>query len=194
MLNTFQQAALFVIQVSFEFYIMVLVLRLVLHLIRAEIHHPISQFVVKLTRPTVQPLQRYLPVIRGIDSAVVTLIIALEIIKVSLLFYIEHRTIHNFAGLVIYGFGDFFDQIITLYFYAILFQIIISWIRPNQYNPIIDLLFRITAPIMGPAQRLIPTIGGIDISPIPVMMGLKLLEIIVAYPMMNLGQGMALLP
>ncbi len=194
MLSTFQQAALFIIQVSFESYVMVLVLRLVLHAIRAEIHHPVSQFVMKLTRPTVQPLQRFLPVTKGIDCAVVGLIVALEMIKVTLVFFIEHQAIHHVSGLLIYGVGDFFDQVITLYFYAVLFQIIISWVRPNQYNPILDLLYRMTAPILGPAQRMIPTIGGIDISPIPVMMGLKLAEIILAYPMMSLGQGMALLP
>lgn len=192
MINSFQEAALFLVEICFEFYIMVLVMRLILHAIRAEFYNPLCQFVAKLTTPVVRHLQGIFPIVKGFDTAVVALIIVLEMLKVSLVFLIQHQAINHAGGLLIYAVGDFLDQIITLYFYAVLLQIILSWIRPNQYNPMIDLLFKITAPLMRPAQRYVPPIGGIDLSPIPVMIGLQLMKILLTYPVMGLGQQLAL--
>ena len=193
MLSSLQEAALFLVEVSFEFYIMMLVLRLVLHLIGADYYHPLCQFVAKLTRPVIAPMQRFFPIVKNIDLSVVALIIVLEMLKVSLVFLIKGEAIHHTFGLLVYAFGDFLDQIVTIYFYGILLQIIMSWVRPS-YNPMIDILYRITNPLMHPVQRILPPVGGIDISPIPVMLGLKLFEIMVTYPMIRVGQGLALMP
>lgn len=194
MLNPLQNAGLYLIQIVFELYIMVLIVRLILHVNRADFYNPLSQMVAKLTTPVVKPLQKILPTVYRIDLAVISLILLLEVCKISMVFILQNRTIHHFSGLFVYAIGDFLDQLVTFYFYAILIQIILSWVKPSQYNPAIDLIYRITSPLMGPAQRLVPAIGGVDLSPIPVMIGLKLFEILLTYPVMAFGQGLALLP
>ena len=68
-------------------------------------------------------------------------------------------------------------MLIQFYLFAIFIQIILSWIAPQNYNPIVALLYQITEPVMKPARKLIPPIGGLDLSPILVILGLQILEI-----------------
>jgi YggT family protein len=61
--------------------------------------------------------------------------------------------------------------------------VILSWVNPDPYNPAVELLGRITDPILRPAQRLIPPIGGIDLSPMAAMIALVLLEMLLMPPL-----------
>jgi YggT family protein len=55
---------------------------------------------------------------------------------------------------------------LNLMFFVVLIKIILSWVAPDNYNPIVALLNSIAEPILRPFRRLIPPIGGLDISPI----------------------------
>jgi YggT family protein len=61
----------------------------------------------------------------------------------------------------------------------VLARVIVSWIRPDPYNPIVRAIYQLTEPIMEPVRRLLPTAGGLDFSPIVVLLGLSLLERVV---------------
>jgi len=58
---------------------------------------------------------------------------------------------------------------------AILIRVLMSWIRPNPYNPFVQAIYQITEPIMGPLRRIIPPLGMIDITP---MVALIILQIV----------------
>ena len=75
--------------------------------------------------------------------------------------------------------------VINIFLFAILIVVILSWINPQGYNPALVILHRLTAPLLEPARRLIPSIGGIDLSPMLVMVGLYLLEMLVVPPLMQ---------
>ena len=66
----------------------------------------------------------------------------------------------------IYTIVSLADGILTLLTYAVILRAVISWIRPNQQNPLVLLLKRVTDPILGPLERLIPPIGGMDFTPV----------------------------
>lgn len=72
---------------------------------------------------------------------------------------------------------QFFTILITVLTWAILIRVLLSWI-PNldRSNPLVQLLGQITDPVLEPARRIIPPIGGMDISPIVVILLLQLLE------------------
>ena len=76
--------------------------------------------------------------------------------------------------------GSIFDMLgtaIQLYTFVLLARILITWI-PNldPLNPVVQLLYRVTDPVLEPARRLIPPIGMVDISPIVVFFGLQILS------------------
>ena len=75
----------------------------------------------------------------------------------------------------------FVDIIFTLLNLAILARVLLSWVRVSPYHPAVELLYRITEPILAPLRRVIPSIGMMDISPIIALLLLQIIqEILVA--------------
>lgn len=69
------------------------------------------------------------------------------------------------------------DYLLLIYFYLIIGRAIISWVNPDPYNPIVRFLYTVTEPIMRPARKIIPPLGGsLDISPIIVLILIQLLR------------------
>ena len=58
------------------------------------------------------------------------------------------------------------ELILNTYFFLILAQVIMSWVAPGGYNPMLYLLAQVVEPVLGPFRKLIPTIGGLDLSPL----------------------------
>lgn len=191
MSGPFQDAGLFLISTLFDLYLMILVVRLILCWIRADYFNPITQFVVKLTNPIVIPLRKILPTRGNIEWATVVIILLVELIKFLLIITISVGMAKNPFGLLILCLADFLKLIINTFFYAILIQAILSWVQPG-YSPISQLLSKISSPIMRPIQRIVPPVGGFDISPIPALILLQLLIIILVTPFYNLGMVMVL--
>lgn len=59
---------------------------------------------------------------------------------------------------------------------AILLRVLLSWIRPDPRNPLVQLLYQITEPILAPLRRYIPPFGGLDITPMVALLLLELLH------------------
>ena len=78
--------------------------------------------------------------------------------------------------------------IIQILTYAIFLQAILSFIQP--YSPIVSTLALLTSPIMQPLRRLIPPVGGMDLSPIPALIGLQLCNILLVDPLTSLGHSL----
>ena len=70
----------------------------------------------------------------------------------------------------------FVGQILGLYKMVLLVRIILTWIHHNPNNSAAVFLYKITEPVLEPVRRIIPSIGGIDISPIILFFGLGLLQ------------------
>jgi len=83
------------------------------------------------------------------------------------------------------------ELVINIFLFSILIQVIISWVSPGNYNPAIDVMHSLTEPLLGPARRVIPPIGGIDLSPMAVMIGLYLLQMLLIPPVQSLMMSLA---
>lgn len=74
---------------------------------------------------------------------------------------------------------DLLCSLISVYFIILFARIILSWfpMQPGtSLASIASIIYQLTEPVMGPVRRLIPTIGMIDISPIVVFFGLRILQ------------------
>ncbi len=81
---------------------------------------------------------------------------------------------------------SFFDLLFTLLSFAIIARALLSWVRPDPYNPLVQMLNQITDPILEPLRRVIPPIGGMmDISPIVALIILQILQTIVHNVLFN---------
>ncbi len=76
--------------------------------------------------------------------------------------------------------AQFIQLLFTILTWAIIIRILLSWVRINTSNPIVyrlmEILYQITEPILAPARQIIPPMGGMDFSPIIVLILLSLLE------------------
>ncbi len=68
------------------------------------------------------------------------------------------------------------DVFFTLLNLAILARVLLSWVRVNPYHPAVELLYRITEPILAPLRRVIPSIGMVDISPVIALILLQIIQ------------------
>ena len=71
------------------------------------------------------------------------------------------------------------SAVLSLYNYVILARVLISWFNPNPYNPIVDAIYRLTEPVLAPIRRILPPMGGFDLSPLVVFFILMFLRRIV---------------
>jgi len=178
----FTNPLIFLIQTLFGLYIAVVVIRFLLQWVRADFYNPISQFVVKVTSPVLNPLRRVIPGYAGLDLSALALAWLLEAVELALLSFLLGLG-HNPLWALGWAVPALVGLVINIFLFAILVRVILSWVNPDPYNPAVSLLDRLTDPIMRPAQRLIPPIGGIDLSPMAAMIGLVLLQMLVLPPL-----------
>jgi YggT family protein len=187
----FAEAGVFLIQFIFGLYILAVLLRFMLQLVRADFYNPISQFLVSLTNPPLRPLRRLIPGLWGIDLASVLLLLVLSTIQWLLIYLLTTGTYPNLLGLLVYSLADLLKLTLYVYYGALFIRIIVSWINPYaRQNPALNLVARLTEPLMRPARRLLPATGGIDFSPLLVFLALGLAQILILQPLLLLGQGL----
>jgi len=172
----------FLIQTLFGLYVLAILLRFLLQTVRADFYNPISQFLVKVTNPPLKILRRIIPGLGGIDLASLILAWALKTIELLLVISITGHAV-NVLGPVIWAIPELVELVINIFLFAVLIQVILSWVSPGNYNPASALLYSLTAPIMRPAQKLLPPMGGLDLSPMLVMIGLVLLKMLLLPPL-----------
>lgn len=190
-MNPLNNAGVFLISTLFGLYILAIMLRLVLQLVRADFYNPVSQFIVKITNPPLKPLRRVIPGFAGIDVASVLLMLVLQMTEFLLVGLIQNYPAPVIPGLLLYA----SVELLVLTFYIFLFSIfilaILSWINPGHYNPVNMLLHQITEPVLRPVRRLVPPMSGMDLSPMVAIIGLWLVKLILLDPLSHWAISMA---
>jgi len=171
----------YLVQTLFELYLFVVVVRFLLQVARADFYNPVSQFIVKATNPLLMPIRKVVPGLGGLDLASVVLGIVLQVIAMSILLLLQGYGLYNPAMLALWGFIGLVAMAINVYFIALLASIILSWIAPGSYNPMVLLVSQLVAPIMRPIQAIIPSLGGLDISPIFAFICINISKILLSH-------------
>ncbi len=160
-------------------YLFIVLLRLVLQLTRADFYNPISQGVVKATSPLILPLRKVIPAIGRLDTASLVLALAVQFLTVLLVVLLKGAYLPP-VGYAIHTVAGTFYHLLNLYFGAMLISVILSWVAPGANHPGAMLVGQITAPLYRAVQRVIPPLGGLDISPIFIFLGITFLKSILA--------------
>lgn len=189
-MNPFSNAGVFLISTLFGLYILAIMIRLILQIVRADFYNPVSKFIVKITNPVLKPLRRFVPGLAGIDMASVIVMLVLQMLEFFIITLLRNFPAPDILGLTLYA----SVELVTLGFYVFLFSIFIlallSWINPGTYNPVNNLLHQITEPVLRPARRLLPPMSGMDLSPMLAMVGLWLVKLLLLDPLGQWAKGM----
>lgn len=187
-----------VINTLFDLYILLVLLRFLLQMLRADFYNPISQFIVRLTTPPLKILRRFIPSIAGQDTASIVLCLVLiyikfliirmlEISHVPISTYMAPVGIASYAGLLVFAIADLIALTFTVFVIAILIQVILSWISPSHYNPLIGLVHKIAEPVLKPFRKFIPPMGGLDLSPLFALLLLMVGKMLLVPPIAYFG-------
>lgn len=171
-------ALIFVLRSLAELYIITFVLRLILQWVRADFHNPLSQFLLKVTDPLVVPLRRVVPPVGRIDTATLLIAVALQAVLVLVLVNLACLGSPNPAQILSLAVLGIVRLVLRLYFFVIIAYVILSWVAPGTYNPVASLLSSMAEPVLAPLRRIIPPIGGIDLSPLFAIIGLQALTML----------------
>ncbi len=184
------EAGRLIIETILGLYLLCILLRFMFQLFRADFRNPISQFLVTITNPPLKLLRRIIPGFGGIDvaSLVLAFIVAgIKLYLISILF----GGVPNAAGVAILAVAEILKMLVYIILIAIIIRIILSWVQPQgSHNPLVSLLYSITEPVMAPARRIIPALGGLDLSPILVLLVLQVILILVVAPIADFGATM----
>jgi YggT family protein len=187
-----------IINTLFDLYILLVLLRFLLQMLRADFYNPISQFIVKLTTPPLRVLRRFIPSIAGQDAASIVLCLLLIYAKFILMRLLEIPAVHigsfmapigavSYAGLLVLCIADLIALLFTVFLVAVIIQVVISWVSPGHYNPVIGLVNKIAAPVLRPIRKFVPPLGGIDLTPLFACMLLLVAKMLIVPPIIYLG-------
>ena len=188
----FSQAIIFLVKLFFDIYILTLILRYLLTIVRVDSLNPLSTLIMKVTNPLLKPLRRTIPGYFGIDWASIISLFLVQAIEIILVALIITGGMPAFSGLTMLTIAYLLRTILYIYLFIIIVQVIISWINPNVYNPITTIMYQISEPILKPIRQFIPSSGGLDFSPLVALIIINLLMILIISPLMDLGQKLSL--
>jgi YggT family protein len=170
----------FLLNTTFNLLNLLFLLRFFLQLFKAPFNNPLSYMVVSLTDFAVKPVRRIIPSWGKIDLSTLILALVTQLLLQLCLLWLRDIPISlmgntiwtSLIGMSLLG---VFRTILDVFFYAILLQVILSWINP--YSPISSVLNSLTKPILAPIQRFLPMAGGIDFSPVVALILIQMLNI-----------------
>ena len=172
------QALLFLFRAIADLAVMVVLLRFFLQYFRANFQNPLAQAIMQITSPLVVPLRRLLPPLGKLDTATLTLALILEVVFIALLELFLKFPLS--AGALV-GYAAIRTLLLAfrLLTFIVFIYVILSWISPG-YNPIAAMIGSIADPVVRPARRLLPPLGGLDLSPMIVILLLMAVNIFLA--------------
>jgi len=168
----------FLVTTLFSLYILAVMLRFLLGAVRADFYNPVSQFLVRITNPLLIPMRKVIPSLGKFDTSALLLMLLLQLASLGLIVLLRGISV-SIVTLLIAAVGELVMLVINVFMFAIIIQVILSWVNPGNYNPVTALLYSITSPIMRPIQRLIPPVSGIDLSPLVAIIGLQVLRMLI---------------
>ncbi|MBJ2205427.1 YggT family protein [Pseudomonas carnis] len=168
-------AAIFIIQTLGSLYLLIVLMRFILQLVRANFYNPLCQFVVKATQPLLKPLRRVIPSLFGLDMSSLVLALLLQILLFVVILMLNGY--QAFTVLLLpWGLIGIFSLFLKIIFWSMIISVILSWVAPGSRSPGAELVAQITEPVLAPFRRLIPNLGGLDISPIFAFIAIQLLQ------------------
>ena len=171
------EALIYIIQTLGSLYLLIVLLRFILQLVRADFYNPLSQFTVKATQPLLKPLRRFIPSIAGLDTASLVLAVLVQLLlMVVTLSLTGFNPVSVIPQLLVWSLIGVTSLFFKVFFFALIVSVILSWVAPGSHNPGAQLVNQLCEPLLAPFRKLLPNLGGLDISPIFAFIALNLLD------------------
>lgn len=164
----------YLIRVAADFLVYMLLARFHLQWLRVPFRNPVGEFVVAVTSWIVLPARRTIPAAAGLDLA--TLVPAYLVQALGLAALAAVRGIELEMGtLALLAALDLLRYSLHILVFAVIVQVVLSWTGP--YSPLLPVFSGLTRPFLAPIRRFVPPLGGVDVSPLVLLVALQALFI-----------------
>lgn len=161
-------------------YLSAVLLRFLLQVAKADFYNPVSQAVIQITDPMVRILRTVIPGYKGVDFSSLVLAFVIEAAAICALIILYGGTIPGVGYIITWAFAGVILFIISIYYYAILASIIMSFVMmfsgSTNPHPLLLLVWQLTEPVMAPVRKIIPSMGGLDFSPIIIFIAIQIIQ------------------
>lgn len=170
----------FLIRVFFELFASAFWLRFYMQWARVPFHNPFAQFIVKVTDPAVRPIRRLVPGLFGLDMSSLALFFLAELLAIIAVHWVLGYPFLAAGSAVLPGFlllalASAVKLAVYILMGLILIQAVFSWVNP--YSPHAAVFYALARPCLEPFRRFMPSISGVDLSPLAAFIVMQLLLI-----------------
>ena len=173
-------SAALIVNVLLGLYLLAVLLRFLLQIAGADFYNPVSQAIVRVTDPMVRVFRMVIPGYKGVDFSSIVLALVVEAVAICLLITLYGSSIPSAGFVITWAFIGVLYFVITIYLYAIFASIIMSLVMlfsgSMNPHPILRLVWQLTEPLMAPVRRVIPPVGGLDFSPMVIIIVIYLIQ------------------
>lgn len=181
-MGPFTEVALLIVNTFVNLYVLVILLRFLLQVVKADFYNPVSQFIVKATNPLLVPLRRLIPGVGGIDLSSLLLAWVIQLVGMGIVYtLLTGGQFPPILHLCAWAVLAIVQTVLNIYLFSILIIVILSWIAPQSYNPAVLLLHQLTGPVLSKIRKVMPDMGMLDLSPIVAFLLIQVIEIFVRH-------------
>jgi YggT family protein len=168
-------ALLYIVHALVTLVVVAFLLRLLLPLVRADLRNPFGEAILKLTNPLVLPLRKMLPPARRFDVASLVALVLVQLAGTALVRLLAGMGL-RLEAVLLGGMRDLLLTVLQFYFYAVLIHALLSWFAGAGSSPATRMLARLVEPLLEPIRRVIPPLGGLDLSALLLLIVLQALQ------------------
>jgi YggT family protein len=171
------QALLFILNALLTLVVIAFLLRVLMPLVRADFRNPFGEAVLKITNPLVLPLRKLMPAGKRLDPSSVVALLVVQFAGTALLRAVAGGGF-GVEAILLGGLYGLLHTVLQFYFFAVLLYALLSWFAGAGYNPVAQVLNRLVEPLLAPIRRVVPPLGGLDLSAVFLLIALQALQIL----------------
>jgi len=160
------RAIYFIIESLVGLFQVLLLLRLLMQLTRADFRNPIGRGIVQITDPVIRPLRRVFLPAGKLDTASILALIIVAAAKVWILRLLLGAGLPPAIFMLQWVAIDLARLVLKTFLFSIILNAILSFVAPGNYSPAQSILASLCEPVLKPFRRIIPPVGGLDLSPL----------------------------
>lgn len=184
--NYLTDPIILIIEALSSLYILAVMLRFLLQWCGADFYNPISQFLVRITQPPLRLLRRYVPPVGKIDTSSIILVVALQMSADFSIWLLRGVTI-GLGALTVLSIMELINLLFNIFIFSIFARALLSWLNPGAFDATSSILYSLTEPVLRIGRKIVPDMGGIDLSPLAVLLFLQLAKMIILPPLSELA-------
>lgn len=181
-MGTINEVGILLVNTLGSLYLMAILLRFLLQIAQADFYNPITQIVVRFTEPGVKLFRRFVPGIRGVDLSSLVFALIVQMAAMVALVFLSNIQIPGPGLILTWSLVGLLSFVLNIYFWGIIISIVASFLAPFSTHPALVLVRQLTEPVMAPFRKLIPPMGGLDLSPIFVFLALQIIRVMLIAP------------